>query len=77
MHRLTSRQNGPRRPGRPNQVRGEQVRTAKLTEKIVHRIRELRNEGLSLPKIAAHADVQQRESAVRRVIYGHGWAWLK
>lgn len=41
MHRLTTTQLGPRRPGRPNQVRGERSPTAKLTDAIVREIRRL------------------------------------
>ena len=74
MHRLTTRQLGPRRPGRPNQIRGEQHPNAKLTEELVRRIRRLHAEGVGSVTISRM--LQIRESAVKRVLTLQSWAWL-
>lgn len=74
MHRLTSRQNGPRRPGRPNQVRGERHPNAKLTELLVREIRRRHADGTGMPTIAKELGV--KISAVKRVLTLQSWAWL-
>lgn len=75
MHRLTTRQLGPRRPGRINQVRGEKHPNAKLTEELVRRIRRLHADGVGSVTISRMLEI--RESAVKRVLSLQSWAWLE
>lgn len=55
-----------------SRVRGERVRTARLTERMVREIRALRARGLTQQKIADLYDVDQ--TSVSALLNGRSWA---